>query len=152
MGDFNHPSINWELLTGNGHATDFLDALGENFLTQHVTFPTHDGGHTLDLVISNIPGRIGTVSEGGKLGNSDHCIILTEIMGSISTQAPLHTVWNFKYAKFENMKNVLREIQWNDILINDMETDWNAFKSILTTLCDQFIPKKQSKKKSNPHG
>ena len=50
VGDFNYPSVDWELMRARGNATDFLDALSENFLTQHVTFPTHDGGNTLDLV------------------------------------------------------------------------------------------------------
>ena len=39
IGDFNYPSIDWELMSGNAQATEFLDAVGENFLTQQ-TVPT----------------------------------------------------------------------------------------------------------------
>ena len=115
-GDFNYPNIDWELLSGSGNAVDFLDAIGENFLSQHVTFPTHDCGNTLDLVISNIPNKISSTSDIGTLGNSDHSIILTEVIGTISSHVPQHTVWNFKFAKFDDMKKALNEIQWNEIL------------------------------------
>lgn len=34
-------------------ARDFIDLLNSMDLNQHVTQPTHNGGHTLDLVISH---------------------------------------------------------------------------------------------------
>ena len=142
LGDFNYPNVNWELLTANGHATDFLDAVNENFLTQHVTFQTHDGGNILDLVMSNIPNRVTSATENGKLGNSDHCIIITEVEAMVSTHVPKHTVWNFRQANFDEMRMALKGIKWREIMIHDMETDWNAFKTTLTDLCDKFIPKK----------
>ena len=58
VGDFNYPTVDWVSMTGSGPAREFLDAVNEKFLTQHVDFPTHDCGNILDLVLSNIPNRI----------------------------------------------------------------------------------------------
>ena len=150
VGDFNYPSINWDLLSGNGHAKEFIDAIGDNFLTQHVTFPTHDCGNILDLVISNIPNRIHSILDSGKLGNSDHCIILTDIEATFTPHVPKHEVWDFKYAKFEEMRDELRNTQWEAILIHDIESDWNTFRSIFTNLCNKHIPKKTAKQLKQP--
>ena len=150
VGDFNHPSVDWELHTGNLHASDFLEAINENFLTQHVDFPTHDGGNILDLVISNIPDRVNSTQDLGKLGNSDHCIILTEVEGSIPTHIPSHSVWNFRLARFDEMRKALRAVPWKEVLTQDMETDWHTFKSTLMDLCNKFIPQKTIKELKQP--
>ena len=150
VGDFNYPSINWELLSGNTHAMEFIDAIGENFLSQHVSFPTHDCGNILDLVISNIPSRINSISDCGKLGNSDHCIICTEVDATFTPHIPKHELWNFKFAQFEEMRAALLNIQWEAILIHDIETDWNIFKSTLQALCNKHIPKKTAKQMKQP--
>ena len=52
VGDLNFPHINWNNLTGNSEAEDFLEAVLDNFLEQHVTSPTR-GNNILDLVLSN---------------------------------------------------------------------------------------------------
>ena len=150
LGDFNHPNINWELMTGNGHAADFLNAIEDNFLTQHITFPTHDHGNILDLVISNIPEQISSNVDCGKLGNSDHSVILTEIEGKVASHAPKHSVWNFKLANFKEIKKSIANIEWSTILTHDIETDWETFKSTLLALCNQFIPKKSMKEMKQP--
>ena len=55
-----------------------------------------------------------------------------------------------KTIKFDDMKKVLREIQWNEILVNDVDTDWDCFKKTITAMCDQFIPKKTIKEIKQP--
>ena len=142
LGDFNYPHIDWELLTANSHAADFLDAINDNFITQHVNFPTHNGGNTLDLVLSNIPNKIISTTDAGILGNSDHNIILTEVDATASTHVPKHAVWNFRLAKFDHIRTALKLIEWSKILTHDMETDWNIFKTTLNDLCKKYIPKK----------
>ena len=47
VGDFNIHAD-----SSNNESQGFLDILNANGLTQHVTNPTHQGGHTLDLVIT----------------------------------------------------------------------------------------------------
>ena len=52
IGDMNLPHINWDNLTGNSEAEDFLETVLDNFQEQHVTSPTR-GNNILDLVLSN---------------------------------------------------------------------------------------------------
>jgi len=37
-----------------------------------MNFATHIKGNCLDLMLTNIPERVMDVSEGGRLGSSDH--------------------------------------------------------------------------------
>ena len=79
-GDFNYPSINWKTLSSNNFEKTFLDTCNDKFLTQHVTFPTHRSGNTLDLLLSTNEELIGDVSDCGPLGGSDHTKVLAEII------------------------------------------------------------------------
>jgi len=52
----------------------------ENALMQQmIDFPTQVKGNTLDLVITNIPERIEEVYDAGRLGKSDHVMVVTKI-------------------------------------------------------------------------
>ena len=150
VGDLNYPHINWELMSGNSQATDFIEIINEKFLTQHVTFPTHDGGNTLDLVLSNIPNRVESVTDCGKLGNSDHVIISSVVKFDLISNVPSHTVWDFRKANFEGMRAEIAKIKWNEILINDVDSDWEVFKNRFNDMCQKFVPKKSVKEMKRP--
>ncbi len=51
----------------------------EEEMTQLVSFPTHTKGGVLDLLITNCVERIVSIREEGRLGKSDHSIILFEV-------------------------------------------------------------------------
>ena len=53
--------------------TDTCEAMG---LYQHVTFPTHKAGNTLDLILSEVANsiRVGTVNQGPFI--SDHRAVI----------------------------------------------------------------------------
>ncbi len=51
-GDFNHRTINWDLLHSQVEGQAFLDLTLESFLIQHVSYPTR-GKNILDLVLSS---------------------------------------------------------------------------------------------------
>ena len=80
IGDFNLPAINWK----DGTAADptarkFLEASQEANMDQLVTFPTHARGNILDLLLTNTMGSILEISDQGRLGNSDHTMILVTV-------------------------------------------------------------------------
>ncbi len=79
IGDFNMPDIDWETWTGARNWAGFLDAVEDALLEQMVYFPTHIKGNCLDLVLTNIPERIKNVEEMGRLGASDHEMILVTV-------------------------------------------------------------------------
>jgi hypothetical protein len=98
IGDFNLPSIDWSKnrvgsnLCANSTAYKFLSCLDNNYLTQHVLFPTRARGvqasHTLDLIISN-NDFVENITNLSPLGKSDHSV--------------LHCICNLKNKKSVNV-------------------------------------------------
>ena len=78
-GDFN---IHVNIMTDN-NAAQFLDLLSSMGLHQHIDFPTHTPGNTLDLLISRTlnSNRIQDVRPGTYF--SDHCLALFTINISV---------------------------------------------------------------------
>ena len=151
IGDFNYPDVDWELMSCNlGPGADFIDAVCESYLTQHVEFATHERGNILDLVLSNIPNRVQSVSEHGKIGNSDHFVICAEIEAAVPAAPPKRTTWNYAKAKFADMRNELLSKRWNDLMCNDVNLDWMVFKEIFFECCNKFIPKKSVRESIRP--
>ena len=100
-------------------------------------------------------GRGGGILVYAKTNSICHEIATpTDMVQSAAMQIRLtdhsHSIWNFKHARFEEMRDILRNIQWREILINDIETDWNVFKSTLTAICNQYIPMKTIKEIKQP--
>jgi hypothetical protein len=81
VGDFNLPEIDWEMGTGSARTAPFLEAVDDVMLTQMVDFSTQVKGNCLDLVLTNIPERIVDIEEAGRLGKSDHDMILLTVGG-----------------------------------------------------------------------
>ena len=80
IGDFNLPAINWKDGTAAGPtARKFLEASQDADMDQLVTFPTHARGNILDLLLTNTVGSILEISDLGRLGNSDHTMILVTV-------------------------------------------------------------------------
>ena len=80
IGDFNLPAINWKDGTAAGPtARKFLEASQDADMDQLVTFPTHARGNILDLLLTNNVGSILEISDLGRLGNSDHTMILVTV-------------------------------------------------------------------------
>jgi len=84
-GDFNHPDIKWSdfgglfgTKRGRNSSIEMLSCLTDNELTQHVKNPTF-GNNTLDLVITDDPGRIFYVLHGPPIASSKknrlHCTL-----------------------------------------------------------------------------
>jgi len=76
MGDFNYPDIDWSSLHSQSkNGQSLLDSVEDCFLTQHVQDPTRSDS-TLDLVFTDEPNMIDKVEIMGKLGKSDHNVLL----------------------------------------------------------------------------
>jgi hypothetical protein len=80
FGDFNLPKIDWEVRSPKGQAKELQEAAKDRSMEQLVTFATHISGNTLDLVLTDMPERVPEVTEDGRLGKSDHVIIMTKIV------------------------------------------------------------------------
>ena len=72
-GDFN---VHVDDLS-DSQATNFSNLLASSNLTQHVSFPTHKEGHTLDLLITSSSSNINPSFSHSTLTTSDHFPIFT---------------------------------------------------------------------------
>jgi hypothetical protein len=59
-------------------------------MEQMVAFNTHTKGNILDLVLTNIPDRISDVRDEGRLGQSDHTMLVVEVSVNAAA-APTNT-------------------------------------------------------------
>ena len=149
VGDFNFPGISWETSTSNSEGQSFLEAVQENFLIQHIDFPTQKSGNILDLVLTTSENMMLGARDEGKLGNSDHSIIRIEIQMEVSNKTE-QKILNFAKADFEKMRENLSKVNWSRYLSNEKtEDNWLGFKKVLEAEVKN-IPLKRRRNKDKP--
>ena len=80
----------------------------------------------------------------GPIGNSDHTCIKFEILTTTPKIKSVQLVPDFQKANFNEMREEMESIDWNDFLKGkETEDMWNAFKQKLEDLTSKFIPFKQ---------
>jgi hypothetical protein len=106
-----------------------------------VSFPTHMKGNMLDFIITNCPEKVLTVSDGGRLGKSDHCIILAEVECDIRRRVKVQKTLNWSRANFEGMRRELEAVDWKEVIragtVNDA---WSALKERLQAATMANVP------------
>ena len=82
VGDFNFNDIDWNIWISthnSGPSSQFTDVLRNNFLLQHIDFPTRarglDSPHILDLVITD-KESVENIDYLAPMGKSDHSVLL----------------------------------------------------------------------------
>ena len=152
IGDFNFPGIDWNLMySENEGERYFLNMLQDKFYTQHVDFPTHDKGNILDLVVSSSSNLVHSVEDFGKLGKSDHRILKINLNGVTVEGQTLEMVPNWSKANLDGMREAISSIEWEDVLNGLSGGDaWSAFKDILESEFEKYVPKKLRRSNSKP--
>lgn len=140
IGDFNMPGVNWEELMGERKLDEFLETMEAEGLEQLVNFSTHNKGNILDLVVSK-ECNVTSVSEFGRLGNSDHSLIqvLVNIGGREKVKEERRPDW--RKADFDNMRWALGCIDWRGEFYNkNLDEMWDSFKDIIHNICNTSVP------------
>jgi hypothetical protein len=95
----------------------------------------------LDLLITNCPERVLTVTDEGRLGTSDHCIILSEIECDVRTTKQEEQTKNWSKANYQAMRETLRVVDWQaEIRGCDTDEAWTFFKNKLKSVIDSHVP------------
>ena len=150
-GDLNTPGWNWNMnrpkpncrhLQMYEKLRNIIDDAG---LQQMVTMPTR-GPNTLDLILTNCPGRINNLDTIP--GISDHQIVTCQL-----NTFPLRRLqkprWIAQYGKADwesmaeelcNLQDEIRTYHADD----STEELWKLFKNKLLHLVDKFIPRKRA--------
>ncbi|KAG0717932.1 hypothetical protein GWK47_053432 [Chionoecetes opilio] len=110
-------------------------------LTNHVDFPTHISGSSLDPVITDLPCSIVTCRPLATVGSSDHLAVLTKIKLAIDRdEAVTRTNWLWDKGDWDAMKATLNKIVWSDVLTGDVDTQVKNFTEILISHQRRFMP------------
>ena len=150
IGDINLPGIDWERLYADSMGKEFLETVQDTFLSQHVDFPTHISGSTLDLVLSSSPDIVASVKPVGRLGSSDHEMLVIELAGPV-THDNTELVPDWSKADLNKMRNALSSIKWDEIFDGQDGNDcWDAFASIIQLETESCVPKKRRYCRSRP--
>lgn len=91
---------------------EFIDALNDAFLHQHVEGATHNKGRTLDLVLSSEKYIIDRVEILNNEDLSDHHPLLLSVCATEKEEEEPNLVFDFKKANFQTMKQMLQNINW----------------------------------------
>ncbi len=115
IGDFNLPDIDWDTGETSLRTREFKD---DALMEQMVEFKTQVRGNLLDLVLTNVPERVVEVSEGGRLGQSDHEIINIKISDGRGQQGSDKEVKNWRRADWAKMRSEMGRVNWHRELSN----------------------------------
>ena len=157
VGDFNFSKTNW-LSEIAGNSTDrveklFLDLFGDLGLVQLINRPTHQGGRTLDLVLTSSESLVNDLSISGQhaVCQSDHYAITFRMSHRVEKIIKKRTALNFKKANWEGLNKALNLVKWDTIIgKHEAETAWRNFKTVLSSLVQRFIPSVTIKENDNP--
>ena len=144
MGDFNYPNIEWNDLHASSDCSEFLDLVMDNFLYQHVHFRAGEN-NILDLLITSDPNMVNKLECVGKLGSSDHVLILAELN---FLQKTLRQYPTGKKANMDRIKESLN-VNWEQKFEGkDTQLCWNEFKTFLHDSAQKNVPMKKRRTKS----
>ena len=151
LGDFNLPAIDWETGQATGRSATFLEACRDQFLEQLVNFPTHVKGNILDLLLTNVPDRFLEVSNEGRLGNSDHCMILAKLALSSRPTCSNEKVPNWHRADWEGLKAQLSATNLKQRMENSSAAGaWEIFKGEILDAVATNVPTKPRRTHNRP--
>ena len=151
IGDFNLPNINWcnniidNNVNINSTARKFISCLKDNYLTQHVQFPTRARGsqtpHILDLIISN-EDFVEDIFNLSPLGKSDHSVLHC-VCNLYNENTVNVSKFNFNKGDYKGLCEYLSNnfdacYFENCTSVND---SWMYLKSILESDQKLFIPR-----------
>ena len=123
--------------------TDTYDLLSSFGLVNHITFPTHQAGHTLEPVITwnNQEIELRSIKPGYFL--SDHCFVGVEIIvAQLDVQRRKLPYCKFKSIDKPSFRNDLKSICLDLLLIDDLNELAAQYNSRLLSLLNKHVPVK----------
>ena len=150
MGDFNLPSLRWDLANMlDGYITPldslFYDTFAVAGLTQWVDQPTYvPSGNVLDLILTSDVNVVGNIEIFPPLPNCHHCPVVFEYFcNSVLIQDDVSEVLQRQWfkANYPGMNQELHGLNW-DLLFadNNVGKCYDLFLLELNRLIDKYVP------------
>jgi len=120
----------------------FLDLLHSHNLNQHVTFPTHKLGNTLDLVIVPCASSLSPVLSTHPVRPADHFPVLSRFQLSIPDSPPI-AIRTFRRIRSIDVDKFMSDLSSEPLIINPPSTLSHligSYDSTLTRLLDKHAP------------
>ncbi len=129
----------------------FLEAYEEANLEQLVTFPTQVRGNTMDLLLTNIPDRVMDITDVGRLGRSDHNMILFSVSLKSKADKTEEQVPNWNRADWPAIRHALTGTNWPDVLHSCTASEaWAKFRDTIMRLVDKHVPSRPRRQPNKP--
>ena len=151
VGDFICSDIDWTHQSATT-SKPLLDTINDCFMNQHIDFSTRPSSNTQpDLVLSTDENTVRRVTDLGKLGKGDHCMIQIDIAGQVLQPKTVEYVPDWRKADLAGLSAEVVKVVWQAEFTNrDVDNSWNRFKTVLHDLQDKFIPKRIRRSQTKP--
>ena len=105
----------------------------------------------MDLLLTNMANNVVSVTEDGKLGRSDHCIITTEFKVPKLERKEKKKSPNWNKADHGGLRRYLANCDWDRLLRNKpVEEAWKILKDELEQAISKFVPLSTVKDQDEP--
>ena len=125
-------------------SSPFLNLLDSFSLHQHITFPTHSSGHTLDLLITHSNSSLVSSVDYIDLSLSDHRALLFSIRAPNEprTQRITNSERNFRSINISNFSSDILSSPLHATKSTSLQSYLDLFASVLSTTLDKYAPLK----------
>ena len=161
-GDFNLPNVDWSSCSMMAKSSSdekrmmsmLQDLISNNFLSQIVDKPTHKGGNTLDLFLTNNADVFPCVEVEPSAFSSHHMVIFQSLLNYSSLVDCLPSSdmnngfdnFNFFSEKtnWDQINHELSTIDWTERLSGeDLSESFDAFTQTCLEVCCKYTPTKR---------
>ncbi|XP_045104363.1 uncharacterized protein LOC123499894 [Portunus trituberculatus] len=110
-------------------------------LHNHVTFPTHRSGSSLDPVVTDLPRHSIQCFPLDFVGTYDHVAVLTRIQfRKPSEESSTRTLWRWEAANWDALRVALRNTDWGEVLRGDVNQQVQRLSELLHALQLSWVP------------
>ena len=137
-GDFNVHHVLWLGSTNTTPAGELAEKMCYiRGLEQHVTTPTR-GSNTLDLIMSDFPGKI-PIKCLAPMGASDHSVIIADFpVRTYKEPKTSRTVWRYNQADCGRLNHFFRNHDWDSTITGCPERSCSNFTNVLLDGMQRF--------------
>ena len=151
IGDFNIPEIDWQMGQARGRGAKVLEAAEDKLLEQMIDFSTHIRGNILNLLLTNITEQVLETAEAGRLGHSDHSMILVTVAVKADARTKAATQPNWYKADWGKMREELGKVDWRGQMVGKSgQQAWELLKNKIQEAVDKHVPARRTRNQNRP--